>query len=126
MDKKELLTKFFDSVVKNEVADKEAGDQAMKTFCLQTVKNILSNKQKPKQVSENYKKFMQLLKESEYDISFNGDQVIVNGKSVGRIINQLDDNSPIVFISTNGRVKQEFDTAEQLFQFIEQQFGQQV
>lgn len=123
MDKKELLTKFINSVIGNDDA---SAQEAIKAYSIQKTKSVLATGGKIKQVSENFKKFMQLLKESEYDVSLNGDHVVVNGKVVGRIVNQLDDDSAIVFISADGRVKQEFDTVEQLFQFIEQQFGQQV
>lgn len=123
MDKKELLTKFINSVIGN---DEASAQEAVKAFSIQKVKSVLATNAQPKRVSENFKKFMNLLKESEYDVSLNGDHVVVNGKVVGRIVNQLDDDSPIVFISADGRVKQQFDTVEQLFQFIEQQFGQQV
>lgn len=124
MDKKELLTKFINSVIANDDA---SAQEAIKAYSIQKTKSVLAAPSgQTKQVSENYKKFMQLLKESEYDVSLNGDHVVVNGKVVGKIVNQLNDDSAIVFISADGRVKQEFDTVEQLFQFIEQQFGQQV
>lgn len=124
MDKKELLTKFINSVIGN---DEASAQEAIKAYSIQKTKSVLAtgaNQTKP--ISENLKKFLQLLKESEYDVSLNGDHVIVNGKVVGKIINQLNDDSAIVFVSVDGKVKQEFDTVEQLFQFIEQQFGQQV
>lgn len=124
MDKKELLTKFINSVIGN---DEASAQEAIKAYSIQKTKSVLAtggNQSKP--ISENLKRFMQLLKESEYDVSLNGDHVVVNGKVVGKIINQLNDDSAIVFLSADGKVKQEFDTVEQLFQFIEQQFGQQV
>lgn len=125
MDKKELLTKFINSVIGN---DEASAQEAIKAYSIQKTKSVLATggNQTKQPVSENLKKFMQLLKESEYDVSLNGDHVVVNGKVVGKIVNQLNDDSAIVFLSADGKVKQEFDTVEQLFQFIEQQFGQQV
>lgn len=123
MDKKELLTKFINSVIGN---DEASAQEAIKAYSIQKTKSVLATGGQKKPISENLKKFMQLLKESEYDVSLNGDRVVVNGKVVGKIINQLNDDSAIVFVSVDGKVKQEFDTVEQLFQFIEQQFGQQV
>jgi pyruvate kinase len=121
MDKKELLTKFINSVIEN---DDLSAQEAIKAYSIQKTKSVLSRN--TKNISENYKKFLALLKESEYDVSLNGDNVLVNGKVVGKIINNLDDDSPIIFTSKDGKTKHQFDTVEQLFQFIEQQFGKRV
>lgn len=121
MDKKELLTKFINSVIGN---DEASAQEAIKAYSIQKTKSVLAtggNQTKP--ISENLKKFMQLLKESEYDVSLNGDHVVVNGKVVGKIVNNLDDDKPIVFIDLKGKQVFTANTVEEFFAEIEDKFA---
>lgn len=121
MNKTALLKDFIDAVLKS---DNDAQGIAAKRYAIEKVKSVIAKAEKgTKKVSEAFRQqFMQLITESEYDVSLHGDKVVVGDKVVGRIINQLDDDSPIVFISLDGRVKKEFNTAQELFNYIESAF----
>jgi hypothetical protein len=119
MDRKEYIRNFVDAIVKD---DMDAAKQAAHQMSVAVVKQAISEPKNEKIVSENYKQFLKLIRENEYDVSLNGDNVVVNGKLVGKIINDLSDDSPIMFISADRKLKKEFDTVQDLFSFIENSY----
>lgn len=60
-------------------------------------------------------------------IRLKGDDVFVNGKLVGRVVNDLTDaNSGIVFESDDGKLKKDFDSIKDVYSFLLQHFNVQT
>lgn len=120
---KDNYKKFIDAVISG---DESAQAEAAKSFSIEKTKEILANRTTAKDapISEGFKQFIKLIKESEYDVSLNGDNVMVNGKAVGKVISDPNTADAILFVSADGRVKKEFNTAQELFDFVEATFLQ--
>lgn len=89
----------------------------------------LKNRAKKKQGLKKMKKMDEaaILKEfhgEDSPVQLKGDDVYIQGKMVGTVTNDLSDiDSGIVFTSTDGSFKQEFDSIRDLYAFLVDKFN---
>jgi hypothetical protein len=127
MADKQLLYKFVDAVING---DQDTASQVLHGFSVMKSQEILglqsshADVTEPEPVSEA---FLQQLLEfigEDSPIRLDGDNVLVKGKKVGVIKNDLNDiDSGINFVTVDGTFSKEFDTAEELYKFLMQRYG---
>ncbi len=130
MDNKEQLYKFVDAIISD---DKEAAKVAFHNFSVDKTKTILGLQQTAEptptvsEAEEIFEAFKQRLVEfigDDSPIRLEGDYVLVKGKKVGMVKNDLDDlDSGINFVTLDGSFSKEFDSAEDLYKFLMQRYG---
>jgi hypothetical protein len=127
MDIKEPLYRFVDATVNG---DEESLKNAAHEYSVNKVKQILGLVTPSTIVTnsvgivESFKQ--QLLEYTGEDspVKFDGDYVLVNGKKVGSIHNDLNDiDSGINFITLDKSFSKEFTTAEELYKFLMDRYG---
>lgn len=124
MNKSELISEFINKVVSG---DKEAARAAFSEYCNAKAKTIAEgDTTKLLEREEKFNTFKRQLLEFGGDdapIQLQGDNVLINGKVVGRIVNDLEDfDAGINFVAADGKFSKEFNTAEDLFKYLSQQF----
>lgn len=106
----DLLNKFLDATIKGEESD------AFNQYFVAKSKAIVGEM---RQEQEKINEF-----NSNSSIKLSGDDVLINGKKIGQIKNDLDDmESGIEFSSLDGKIKKEFDDVESLYNFIASSYG---
>lgn len=123
MNKSELIGEFIKNLVDGNT---EAARESFTAYCNAKAKSIRENDTKLLERIEFFNQFKKTLLEfgtEEDPIRLVGDDVIVNGKKVGHIENDLNDfEAGINFVSDDKSFSKEFHTAEELFQFITDRF----
>jgi hypothetical protein len=126
---KEQLYKFVDAIINDDI---EAAKIAFHNFSVEKTKTILGLQQseadEPVTESEKiFEEFKQQLVEfigNDSPIRLDGDYVLVKGKKVGLIKNDLNDiDSGINFVTLDGSFSKEFNSAEDLYKFLMQRYG---
>lgn len=119
MNSSELIAKFVNNVVANDV---EGAKAAFSEFCGAKAKAISA----AVKVTENFEKFKTTLLEygtEETPLRMEGDKIFVNNKLVGHVKVDMEDfDSGIDFVSDDGSFSKEFHTAEDLFAFLSQKY----
>ena len=117
---KNKLSDYIDGVIQgNEDASKEALSACITAKAKAIVSGML-NATSEQTISEA------ILKEFTEDspIKLKGNSVVVNGKIVGKIENDLNDpESGINFIDSAGNQSFEFSTIKELYQFLMKRYG---
>lgn len=119
----ENLKKFINLVVKNAVEPSDELNESIENEYGDFLKEVMRNTVTKMRINR--------LIESELNermgdsaVKLNGDDVLVNGKVVGRIQYDLNDfDSGINFISEDGAFSKEFATLEDFYAFINMRFG---
>lgn len=108
MDKKELISRFIDSLVKNDNENEQK--TIVSSLAKMTAAEILSNNKNGEfKLSENHSKFVAEGMLGD-DIEIDGDKVFFKGKKVGRLRYEKSNDEPIdgddedqlVFITNDG------------------------
>jgi len=105
MDKKtelyESLSSFVDAVA---YGDQDAERESMSAY-----------------ISEKSKKTLEASVENK--IKLEGDDVIIAGKKIGSITNDIDDETTgIKFVSTDGKFEEDFDTLDSMYKFVSEKY----
>ena len=130
MDNKEQLYKFVDAIINDDL---EAAKLSFHSFSVDKTKTILGLQQSApieptvSEAEEIFEGFKQKLVEfigDDSPIRLDGDYVLVKGKKVGMLKNDLNDlDSGINFVTLDGSFSKEFDSAEDLYKFLMQRYG---
>ncbi len=123
MNKQEQLSAVIDGIINSDDA---ASRQAFSSYVTTKTRELLGYSDTPvvptEPVTESV--VIKTLREmvdalSDVPVKFQGDKVIVDGKEVGVIQSDPTDfESGINFIENGNRFSKEFDTVEELFQFL--------
>lgn len=126
MDKKDQLRAVIDGIING---DDSAAKNAFAPYVQSKTREILGYEQPhssgTSQTNEAFIIKLQEYVELQQDnpVQFRGDRVIVDGKQVGVIQNDPTDfDSGINFIEEGGRMSKEFNTIEDLYDFLIQRY----
>lgn len=124
MDKKAQLSAMIDGIIKG---DPEAAKAAFAPYIQMKTREVLGyTKDNNDSVNENVniialREWIDTLDDSP--VRLQGDRVLVDGKQVGVLqTDPTDFNSGINFIEDGGKFSKEFDTIEDLFNFLIQKY----
>lgn len=118
---KEVVQSIREDASKKEEDDKDDVDPS----------KFLKNRDKKKPALKKMKKmdeaFLTEFQGEDSPIKLKGDDVFVEGKLVGSIQNDLnDDESGITFKSSDGKIGEEFDTVPELYSFLMDHYAPKV
>jgi hypothetical protein len=116
MENKEQLVDFIDAVVNEE----DSNESLARESIINKTKSIIASWKKSAVLEAALREFIG----DDSPIRLNGDDVLVNGKVVGRIKNDLSEmDSGINFISADGKFSKEFEDVGSLYQFLMSKFN---
>lgn len=125
MDKKDQLRAVIDSIIKG---DDSAAKSAFAPYVQSKTRDILGYEHPPavtvtnEAFTQKLKEFADLIQQGS-PVQFRGDRVFVEGREVGVIQNDPTDfESGINFIESGGNFSKEFDTLEQVYEFLIQRY----
>lgn len=124
MDNKEHLRVVIDSIIKG---DDDAAKSAFAPYVQSKTRDILGYEDtRPVTTNESFtqklKEFADLIQQGS-PVQLRGDRVFVEGREVGVIQNDPTDfDSGINFIESGGSFSKEFDTLEQVYEFLIQRY----
>lgn len=124
MDKKEQLRAVIDSIIKG---DDGAAKSAFAPYVQSKTRAVLGYEDnQPVTTNESFtqklKEFADLIQQGS-PVQLRGDRVFVEGREVGVIQNDPTDfDSGINFIESGGGFSKEFDTLEQVYEFLIQRY----
>ncbi len=125
MDKTAQLRAVIDGIIKG---DDTAAKDAFAPYVQAKTREILGYSEPVTAATPMSEAFLVKLKEyvdlqQDSPVQFRGDRVIVDGKQVGVIQNDPTDfESGINFIEAGGRFSKEFNTVEDLYDFLIQRY----
>lgn len=120
MDKFESLSKFIDAVIQNN--DKAAAE-AFQAYSVVKSREILGTNKQTTELKEWAVQLMEFIGDDS-PIKLYGDDILVKGKKVGHIQQDLNDmDGGINFVSVDGKFSKEFNSIQELYQFLIDKFG---